>query len=91
MKFIKVYNTREKNFELGKETWERKKGVAFSLCSCKTCIKKATVGVEVEIENTRSRSSLYLLPLCKECNSRGGEYDVPINDLLRVDKNLISK
>lgn len=74
MKYIEVHNLKTNNVEINNVEESSK-----YLCSCNTCINKATKKanvVEVGRENT-----IYKTYLCDECSNKVGNYKVDINKL----------
>lgn len=62
--------------------WEEHKNYAL-FCSCKDCNNLAEVGGHVQKFNP-SDKKLYIVPLCKKCNSKTGIFEVPEEDLVET-------
>lgn len=64
--------------------WESHKQLSI-FCSCKNCNNLAEIGGHIE-RCFSSKKKLYIVPLCKKCNSKTGIFEVSEEDLVEVPK-----
>lgn len=62
--------------------WEIYSGQNAFMCFVKGCIRRPTVGGRVQKDSLTDKS-WYVIPLCEECNKRGGE-DLDIWDSAKL-------
>lgn len=77
MSYYRVHNLREGN-RPGNwlEYWERATGMKAGACHKIGCIRQATDGAHVQLDDS-SDSRWYIVPLCHSCNCQfGGHFTV---------------
>ena len=77
-------NRPPEGYSSWKEYWEANKNRKFSLCSCLSCCKPATVGGHVK--KVYGSGEWYIVPICYEHNNLSDyqPYEVADFDMLRV-------
>ena len=91
---MKVTNVEESSKELKPKDynswihfWQEKTGYEALICSACDCWGRDIEGAHVQ-DALGFDKSVYIVPLCKACNHRTDEFEVPDDLMLKIPKGL---